>query len=71
MSNVTSGGEECYRERRHGEAGGCVCTGGVEVGANKSPHSNPVSKPCWYPLSCLTLDSVRTQTVYKEGVHAS
>ena len=23
------------------------------------------------PLSCLTLDSVRTQTVYKEGVHAS
>ena len=59
MSNVTSGGEECYREREHSWRLGGVCTGGMEVGASESP------------LSCLTLGSVRAQTVYKEGVRAS
>lgn len=64
MSNMTSGGEECYRERQH--------SWGYGSWGEQVPSLQPnLHAPLGSPLSCLTLDSVRTQTVYKEGVHAS
>ena len=46
-----------------------VCVGGMEGGGEQVPSLKPsFQTPVLSPLSCLTLDSVRTQTVYKEDM---
>lgn len=67
-----SGGEKCYRETQHAQGAGvrvCVGGGGMEGGGKQVPSLKPsFQTPVLSPLCCLTLDSVRTQAVYREDV---
>lgn len=59
------------RERAQLEVGGRVYWGHGSWGERVPSLQPSLQAPLLSPLSCLTLGSVRAQTVYKEGVRAS